>query len=346
MLQHCPSLKYVPIAFLLLISACDRDNPAETGTHPDQASQDVKHPVYANVDAERVINADKDPGNWLSHGRTYDEQRYSPLKNINIENVDQLGLAWYFDLETTRGTEATPLVIDGVMYVPGHWNVVFAIDAASGHQRWRYDPHTRRDWTRYACCDAVSRGLAAWKGKIIAATLDGRVLALDARSGELVWEVQTTDPDQPYSITGAPRVVNGKVVIGNNGAELGIRGYVTAYDAETGEQIWRFYTVPANPADGFESPAMEMAAKTWSGEWWKYGGGGTAWDSFSYDPELNLRYIGTGNGRPWPRDIRSPGGGDNRFWLPLSPSTPIPGSIAGITRPFPARTGTSPPLNT
>ena len=280
---------------------------------PGAKQADVKT-ASAEVDGPRIIAAEADSSNWMTHGRTYGEQRFSSLDQINAGNVSRLGLAWYFDLETTRGTEATPLVIDGVMYLPGLWNVIYAIDAKTGRELWRNDPQTRRDWGRFTCCDAISRGVAAWSGKIIAATLDGRLRALDAATGRLVWEVQTTDVNQPYSITGAPRVVNGKVIIGNSGAEYGVRGYVTAYDAETGKQVWRFYTVPGDPSKGFESPAMEMAAKTWSGEWWKVsGGGGTAWDSFAFDPELNLLYIGTGNGGPWPRDIRSPGGGDNLF---------------------------------
>jgi len=199
------------------------------------------------------------------------------------------------------------------MYTTSIWNLILALDAATGEELWRYDPQTRRDWIRYVCCGNVNRGLAAWQGKIYEATLDGRLVAVDASNGELVWQTQTTPVDQPYSITGAPRVVNGKVIIGNGGAELGVRGYVSAYDAETGERIWRFYTIPGNPALGFENAAMEMAAKTWSGQWWEFGGGGTAWDSFAFDPELNLVYIGTGNGGPWPQDIRSPGGGDNLF---------------------------------
>jgi len=294
---------------------CDNDN-----SHTDQVQKqpvvpEVKQPVAskADVDAKRIIGADKEPGNWMTHGRTYDEQRFSPLSQVNDQNVDQLSLAWYLDLGQTLGLETTPLVVDGVMYFTSTWNMIYAVDARNGKELWRYDPKTRRDWMRYTCCGNVNRGLAAWKGKLYEGTLDGRLVAVDATTGQLAWEVQTTDLNLAYSITGAPRVVNGKVIIGNSGAEYGIRGYVTAYDAMTGKQVWRFYTVPGNPADGFESPAMEMAARTWSGEWWKMGGGGTAWDSFAFDPELNLLYIGTGNGGPWDRDTRSPGGGDNLF---------------------------------
>ncbi|MBF8270073.1 MAG: qheDH, partial [Gammaproteobacteria bacterium] len=254
-----------------------------------------------------------EPQNWLSHGRTYSEEHYSPLASINAVNVQQLGLAWYLDLPGRKGIEAIPLVVDGIMYTTGLWNEILALDAVSGNVLWRYDPHIDKTVARFGCCGAVNRGPAVWKGRIYTGLLDGRLLAVDAVTGKPVWEVQTTDPAQPYTITGAPRIINGKVIIGNGGAEFGVRGYVTAYDAETGAQVWRFYTVPGNPALGFESDAMAMAAKTWNGEWWLAGGGGTAWDSFAYDPELNLLYIGTGNGTPWVREIRSPGGGDNLF---------------------------------
>jgi len=270
-------------------------------------------PVAANVDGERIAAAANDPANWLTHGRTYAEERFSPLAQIDDSNVDKLGLAWFVDFGSTIGLEATPLVIDGVMYTTGVWNVLYALNARTGKEIWRFDPQVNKAWMRYMCCGPANRGAAAWKGRIYFATIDGRLIAVDAASGKPVWDVRTTDPSEPYSITGAPRVVRGKVIIGNGGAEFGVRGYVTAYDAETGKQIWRFHTVPGNPANGFESPAMEMAAKTWSGEWWVAGGGGTAWDAFSYDPALNLLYIGTGNGSPWQRDLRSPGGGDNLF---------------------------------
>ena len=267
----------------------------------------------ANVDGARIVAADSEPGNWMTYGRTYSEQRFSPLDAINADNVADLGLAWYFDLDTDRGQEATPIVVDGVMYVSTAWSKVKALDAATGKLIWAYDPKVPGQTAVYACCDVVNRGVAVWKGRVYVGTLDGRLVALDAASGEPVWSVQTTDPDKPYTITGAPRVVKDKVLIGNGGAEFGVRGYVTAYDAQTGAQVWRFYTVPGDPAKGFESDAMEQAAKTWTGEWWKLGGGGTAWDSIIYDPGLNLVYIGAGNGTPWNQAIRSPDGGDNLF---------------------------------
>ena len=201
------------------------------------------------------------------------------------------------------------------MYVSGAWNLVHAIDAATGALLWRYDPEVSRPWVAaHACCDAVSRGVAVANGKVLAATLDGRLLALDAASGALLWETLTIDPDKPYTITGAPRVVNGKVLIGNSGADYGVRGYLSAYDVASGELVWRFYTVPGDPARPQESAALERALDTWSGEEWVVtGGGGTVWNSMAYDPELNLLYFGTGNGTPWSREQRSPGGGDNLY---------------------------------
>lgn len=267
----------------------------------------------ANVDSARLINADREPANWITHGRTYDEQRFSPLNQITDRNVSQLGLAWYYDLDTHRGQESTPLVIDGVMYFTTAWSKVFAVNAATGALLWSYDPKVPPEWAVNACCDVVNRGVAAWNGKLFLGTLDGRLVALDAARGKPAWETLTIDRNSRYTITGAPRVVKGKVVIGNGGAEMGVRGYVSAYDAETGKMVWRFYTVPGDPSKPFESPILEKAAKTWTGEWWKYGGGGTVWDSIVYDPELDLLYVGVGNGGPWNQRIRSPQGGDNLF---------------------------------
>jgi PQQ-dependent dehydrogenase (methanol/ethanol family) len=225
----------------------------------------AKGPAAA-VDAARLRNAADDPGNWITHGRTYDEQRFSTLTQINDGNVSKLGLAWYHDLHTRRGVEATPLVVDGIMYNTSAWNVTMALDARTGKQLWVYDPKVPPAWARYVCCDVVSRGLAVWNGKVIIGTLDGRLIALNAKNGKPMWSVLTVDHNYPYSITGSPRVFDGKVVVGNSGADFGVRGYVTAYDADTGKQLWRFYTVPDDPSKGFESPAMEMAAKTWHGE--------------------------------------------------------------------------------
>ena len=265
------------------------------------------------VTAERIHQADLEPGNWLTHGRTYSEQRFSPLDQINRENVQDLGLDWYVDFDVERGMEATPLVIDARLYTTTAWSIVHALDARTGKALWSFDPEVPKIWGKKACCDVVNRGVAAWEDKIYVGTIDGRLIALEARTGRKVWDVNTIDRTQPYTITGAPRVFKGKVLIGNGGAELGVRGYISAYDAATGEMVWRFHTVPGNPDLGFESDVMKMAAGTWKGNWWEYGGGGTVWDSFVYDPELDLVYIGVGNGSPWNRALRSPGGGDNLF---------------------------------
>ncbi|MBL4682403.1 MAG: PQQ-dependent dehydrogenase, methanol/ethanol family [Pseudomonadales bacterium] len=280
--------------------------------------------VTATADQKRIENADSEPGNWLAHGRTYDESRFSLLSNINADNVNELGLAWYFDTGTRRGLEASPIVVDGVMYTTGTWSVVYAHNAKTGELIWKYDPKVPKAWASNACCDVVNRGVALWKGRVYVGTLDGRLVALDAVTGEVNWDINTIDRSRPYTITGAPRIVNDKVIIGNGGAEYGVRGYITAYNTETGAEQWRFYTVPGNPEDGFDSPAMEAAAKTWTGEWWKVGGGGTVWDSMAYDPDLNLLYIGVGNGSPWNQIVRSPGGGDNLYLssiVALNPDT-------------------------
>jgi quinohemoprotein ethanol dehydrogenase len=254
-------------------------------------------------------------GDWPTIGRTFDERFFSPLQQVDVRTVKRLGLAWYKDLGTSRGLESTPLVIGGVMYNTAPFNVTTAYDAATGRELWTYDPQVNRDFTRFTCCDVVTRGIAYASGKVLVATLDGRLIALDARTGRPVWTTNTFEgePDWPYTITGAPRAFDGKVLIGNSGADLGVRGFVTAYDLESGRKLWRFHTVPGDPAKGFENPAMEMAAKTWTGEWWKLGGGGTAWDAIVYDRALGLVYIGVGNGSPWSQRHRSPGGGDNLF---------------------------------
>jgi quinohemoprotein ethanol dehydrogenase len=282
-----------------------------SSARPAQQSQPAAATKPADVNGARIIHADQEPGNWLSHGRTYNEQRFSPLKAINGNNVAQLGLAWYYDLDTPRGQEATPLVVDGVMYFSTAWSKVVALRAATGKPLWTYDPKVPPEWAINACCDVVNRGVAIWGGKVFVGTLDGRLVALDAATGKPVWEKLTIDPQFRYTITGAPRVVKGKVLIGNGGAEMGVRGYVSAYDAETGNLAWRFYTVPGDPSKPFESPILEKAAKTWTGQWWKNGGGGTVWDAMAYDPQLDLLYIGTGNGDPWARKIRNPQAGDN-----------------------------------
>jgi len=272
-------------------------------------------PAPAAVDAARLVAADRDAANWMTHGRTYAEQRFSPLAEINDNNVSRLGLAWSQTLDFDRGVEATPLVVDGVMYLTSSWSVVYAFNAATGAPLWQFDPAVKREQAVEGCCGPVNRGVAVWEGRVYVGTLDGRLIALDAGSGKELWSVDTLiDHARDYNITGAPRVVKGKVLIGNGGADMGARGYVSAYDAQTGALAWRFFTVPGDPAQGFENATMAMAAKTWSGEeWWKWGGGGTVWDAMSYDPELDLLYIGVGNSSLYPRARRSPGGGDNLF---------------------------------
>jgi len=262
--------------------------------------------------AEEGVDAVPDT-QWRLHGNDTGEQRHSALTQIHSDNVGQLGLAWYFNMYTRRGVEATPLMVDGTLYVSGSWSMVYALDAKTGELRWFYNPDVDRAFLAKGCCDAVNRGVAYADGKVFVGSYDGRLIALDAKDGSVIWDVQTTDREQPYTITGAPRIAGDKVVIGNGGAELGVRGYVSAYDMDTGKMSWRFYTVPGNPADGFETPELKKAAETWTGEWWKWGGGGTVWDSMVYDPELDLLYIGVGNGSPWNQSLRSPGGGDNLF---------------------------------
>jgi alcohol dehydrogenase (cytochrome c)/quinohemoprotein ethanol dehydrogenase len=274
----------------------------------------------------------------MSHGRTYDEQRFSPLNQVTAANVGELGLAWFADLDTNRGQEATPLVVDGVLYVSTAWSKVKAYRAATGEKLWEYDPQVAGGWAVHACCDVVNRGVAVWEGKVFVGTIDGRLVALEASTGKPVWDVNTIDKTKPYTITGAPRVVKGNVLIGNGGAELGVRGYISAYDAATGKMNWRFYTVPGNPADGFENPAMEMAAKTWSGEWWFLGGGGTVWDSMAYDPQLDLLYVGVGNGTPWNHTHRSQGKGDNLFLASIVALDPDDGSYVWHYQSSPGET--------
>lgn len=286
------------------------------------------HPA-ANVSGPRLLHAAADPANWITHGGTYLEQRYSTLADVNAGNVGKLGLAWSYDLDTNRGQEATPLVIDGVMYTTTAWSKVVALDAATGRELWRFDPKVPGQRGFSACCDVVNRGLAAYQGKLFLGTLDGRLIALDAATGRVLWSVVTVDQTKPYTITGAPRIVKGRVVIGNGGAEYGVRGYVSAYDSATGKMAWRFYTVPGDPAKGPDHAASDpimkkAAASSWYGSWWQAGGGGTVWDAIVYDPELDQLYIGVGNGSPWNQQKRSEGKGDNLFLssvVALDPNT-------------------------
>ena len=282
------------------------------------ASHANSQPAAQTVNESSIMNP---RGEWLSHGRTYREQRFSPLDSVNRDNVDELDLVWSFKFDTARGMEATPIVHDGVIYVSTGWSHVHAIDARSGEELWHYDAKVPKAQLAKTCCGPVNRGVAIWQEdsdsplQVFFGALDGRLIALDAATGMENWSVQSTPTDGNYSVTGAPRIVKGMIIIGNGGAELGVRGYVSAYDVTTGEMKWRFYTVPGDRNKPQENAALEAALETWSGdEWYKLGGGGgTAWDSLVYDPELDLLYIGTGNGSPWNRELRSPGGGDNLY---------------------------------
>jgi quinohemoprotein ethanol dehydrogenase len=266
--------------------------------------------------AQGAIQADATAGaDWVAYGRTADESHYSPLSQINDTNVSQLGLLWSYDLPASPAVHGAPLAVNGALYTATGYSIVRAFDAGSGHKLWEFDPKVAEvagDKLRPAW---GIRGIAYWEGRIYVGTQDGRLIAVNTKTGRQAWSVQTTEgPDDGRYITGAPRTFDGLVIIGHGGADFApVRGYVTAYNATTGKQVWRFYTVPGDPAKGFENPAMATAAKTWSGEWWKQGGGGAVWNAISYDPELDRVYLGTGSGAPWNRRIRSPGGGDNLF---------------------------------
>jgi quinohemoprotein ethanol dehydrogenase len=290
------------------------------------------------VDERALAAAPGNEGEWLTYGRTYDEQRHSPLAQIDRANVGRLGLAWYADLDTARGQEATPLVIDGAIFISTAWSKVKAFDARSGRPLWSYDPKVPPETAVKACCDVVNRGLAAWGNKLYLGTLDGRLVALDRNTGRELWSRQTVDSTKNYTITGAPRAVRGLIVIGNSGAEMGVRGYVSAYDAESGRLAWRFYTVPDAP--GKNGPAyLRKAEKTWNGRWWEQGGGGgTVWDSMAYDAELDLLYIGVGNGSPWNQAYRSPGGGDNLYLASVVAVRPTTGEYVWHYQTTPGET--------
>ena len=272
------------------------------------------------VDRARLDHAATEPGNWFTGGRDAGGTYYSPLSQINDANVGKLGFAWDYSPGTRRGLQATPIVVDGRMYTSGNWGRVYALYAKTGAEIWTYDPKPDTQWGRYACCDVVNRGVAVWKGRVYVGSTDGFLHAVDARDGHLVWKTDTLSAEDrahhvPYTISGAPQIAGGVVVIGNGGADFGVRGYVSAYDLDTGKQAWRFYIVPRDPTLGpQDQPHLQAAADTWDPQGdWSFGGGGAAWDGMAYDPVLDLVYVGTGNASPYSWKERSPRGGDNLY---------------------------------
>lgn len=295
-------------AATLLIIACKQEP-----NYPKGSAEHIAHKV-AMIDDAAIANSDNNQADWVTYGGNYKEDRYAQLEQITKENVKDLGIAWTANLGTKRGIQSTPLVVDGVMFFTGPWNMVYAYDARTGEEIWQLDPKVNRpEANTNLCCGTINRGLAMYKGNLFMGALDGRLISIDAAKGTINWEVQTTPKDKHYSITGAPRIMDGKVIIGNGGSEFDTRGFITAYDPADGKQVWRFFTVPGDPSLPFEHPDLEDAAKTWTGEWWKQGGGGTSWDAITYDPEQKVVFIGTGNGAHWNRQIRSPEGGDNLY---------------------------------
>ena len=267
------------------------------------------------IDENALKNAGRTGEDWLTYGLDLGETRYSPLKQIDTTNVTRLGLAFTYEIGPGGGNqEGTPLVANGVLYGITNWSITYAVDVRTGKELWRYDPQVDRPKVQpKICCGVVNRGLALFEDKVFVPVIDGRLVALDASKGTEIWSVQTTPVDEQYTMTMAPRIAKNKVIVGNAGAEKPVRGYFTAYNVNTGKQEWRFYTVPGDPSKGFENKAMEMAAKTWGGEWWKLGGGATVWDAITYDPDTNLVFVGTGNGGPWPEVLRQSKGLDNLF---------------------------------
>lgn len=308
--------RFSVIAGLVLLAACQREPAVQPG----------------HVDGPRLAAIASEPDQWLTNGRDGDGTYFSPLTDINDRNVARLGFAWDFQLGTDRGLEATPLVIDGRMYFSGNWGRVYALDAATGKSLWRFAPPLDPAVARDACCDVVNRGIAVWHGRIYVGALDGRLFALDAKDGRVVWSADTIERDHAeyrYSVTGAPQIAGGVVVIGNGGADFGARGYVSAYDLVTGKLRWRFHTVPADPRTGPQAnPALARALPTWDANTdWSKGGGGTVWDGMAYDPTLDLLYIGTGNAAPYDPRRRSPAGGDNLYLASILALRPATGEL-------------------
>ena len=296
-------------------------------------------PAFGNVNRERLLNADSEPGQWMTEGRNLGKGHYSALDQINLETIGELGFAWEYQTGTSRGLEATPIVVDGVLYTSGPTGRAYALDAATGAEIWAFDPLSDGQVNRWACCDEVNRGVAVWDGMVYVGSLDGRLFGLDAGTGDVIWEVDTIiDHDRGYTSSGAPEVAGDVVVIGNAGADYDARGYITAYELKTGDQAWRFFTVPGDPADGYEHPELEeIAAPTWDPDSrWDVGGGGTVWNSMVYDPELNLLYVGTGNSALFNWKERSPSGGDNLFLCSILAIDPDTGRLVWHYQQVPA----------
>jgi quinohemoprotein ethanol dehydrogenase len=347
--NHIKLSQILCCGILVLLQVCGACN-GRAAAEPAAAESAVTTPApvtparampaqrFGDVDERRLADADRTPENWYAVNRGPASDHYSPLASIDEQNASTLGFAWTYDTESTRGLEASPVVIDGVMYASGSWGRVYALDAASGRELWRFDPHVPGKWGRRPCCDIVNRGVAVWKGAVYVAALDGRLFCLDARTGKPNWVRDTLlDHDRYQPSTGAPQIAGGKVVIGNAGAELGVRGYITAYDAASGAMAWRFFTVPGDPKLPRESPEMVMAAKTWDpASQWDVGGGGTVWDAMAYDAKLDLLYVGVGNGSPHPAFGRSPAGGDNLFLASIVAIRPQTGRMVWFYQTTPA----------
>src|SRR5579862_5833732 len=296
----------------------------------DALAADQQAAPHGQVNRARLLAADKHPGEWLTGGRDFGKGHYSPLARINMSNVDQLGFAWDYDTQTNRGLEATPIVVNGVMYTSGSTGKAYALDAKTGKEIWAFDPHADLRMNRESCCDEVNRGVAVWRGEVYVAAYDGMLYALDAATGKVIWKADTiTDKTKGYVVSGAPEVAGHVVVIGNSGAEYDARGYVSAYDLDTGKFAWRFYTVPGDPAKPQEWAELGVALETWDPKSrWDMGGGGTVWDAMVYDPQLNLLYFGTGNGTFYDQSQRSPSGGDNLYIASILAVNPDTGRLA------------------
>jgi quinohemoprotein ethanol dehydrogenase len=322
----------------ITIAGCNITNETLTGVTEGESSEESVFLTESQNNRQAMVEANADANQWNTLGGDFGESHFSPLDQINVDNVAQLGLAWEYDTKTKRGLEATPIVVNGIMYTSGTWGKVYAVDAKTGAEMWFFDPEVNGQVARDACCGPVNRGVAVWNNLVYVTALDGRLFALNAASGQIAWEVDTIDDhSRRYTSTGAPRVAGNVVVIGNSGAEYDARGYVSAYDLKTGALKWRFYTVPGSPEKPYEHAELAMAAKTWDpNSRWDVGGGGTVWDSLVYDPTLNLLYVGTGNSAVYLAKDRSPMGGDNLFLSSILAINPDNGKLVWYYQTTPA----------